>query len=80
MEVKVLIPGEGTESLLMNREDNVLMQGEACTVEAQAEATRTGFLWRRRSPLAGVGADARKMGRGHDSVVRRVCLILMGSH
>lgn len=28
MDVKVVIPGEGTESLLMNREDKVLMQGQ----------------------------------------------------
>lgn len=50
MEVKVVIPGEGTESLLVNREDEVLMWGSACTVEAETEAARTyggggGVCW-----------------------------------
>lgn len=50
MEVKVVTPGEGTESLLMNREDEVLIRRLACTVEAETEAARTyggrdGVCW-----------------------------------
>lgn len=53
-KVKVVIPGEGTESQLMNREDKVLRQGQACTVEAQAEAAR-GRLTQEKAVLAGRG-------------------------
>lgn len=48
MGVEIVIPGEGTESLLMNREDKVPMQGEVCTVESQAEAAKMASCRGRR--------------------------------